>query len=196
MMAALPVKSDPGFDADALLAAVGASRDKSAFVTLFNHYAPRVKSWLLKAGEAPSAADEIVQNTFVSVWEKAAGFNPAKAAASTWIFSIARNKRIDALRRARFLSADADEVERALDSAVAEAPDVYAGADDAERLGEAMKSLPEDQARLVRMAFFEDKSHSAIAAETRLPLGTVKSRLRLALGRLRRLLKGGAPDGA
>lgn len=196
MMAALPVKSDPGFDADALLAAVGSARDKGAFVTLFNHYAPRVKSWLLKAGEAPSAADEIVQNTFVSVWEKAAGFNPAKAAASTWIFSIARNKRIDALRRARFLSADADEVERALDSAVAEPPDAYASADDAERLGEAMKSLPEEQARLVRMAFFEDKSHSAIAAETRLPLGTVKSRLRLALSRLRGLLKGGAHDGA
>lgn len=176
---------------NALLAKVAAERDQSAFVTLFNYYAPRVKSWLLKNGMADAAAEEVVQNTFVTVWEKAAQYNPKKAAASTWIFTIARNKRIDALRRDKNLDVNTDSL--ALENAVAETNTEYADAEDIERLNSAMETLPPEQAELLRMAFFDDMSHSDISSKTKLPLGTVKSRLRLAMDKLRGMLQmGGA----
>lgn len=174
------------FDANALLQAVG-SGDRAAFVTLFNYYAPRVKSYLLKHGADDTAAEEVVQNTFVTVWEKAKGYDPAKAAASTWIFTVARNKRIDALRRARFVEVNTDS--HALAQAPAPENEDYAEESEIAQLDAAIKELPEDQARLLRMAFYEDKSHSAIAKETKIPLGTVKSRLRLALAKLKSALK-------
>lgn len=167
-----------------LLVQVGARQDRAAFRTLFEYYAPRLKSYLLKNGAAESLAEEIVQNTFVTLWEKAAQFDPQKAAASTWIFTIARNRRIDAIRREKYIEIDSDNP--ALENAAAAAPDdAYADAATVERLHAAIENLPEDQARLLRMAFFEDKTHQAISDETRIPLGTVKSRLRLALEKLR-----------
>ncbi len=170
-----------------LLVRIGAQKDRKAFVTLFEYYAPRVKSYLLKHGASETAAEEIVQNTFITVWEKAASYNPKKAAASTWIFTIARNKRIDALRKEKFIEVNTDDP--ALVNAAATAPETYADAEDTAQLNAALEYLPEEQAKLLHMAFFEDKSHSAIAKETRLPLGTVKSRLRLALEKLRYILK-------
>jgi RNA polymerase sigma factor (sigma-70 family) len=175
------------FDAEDLLVRVGTAGDRAAFVQLFNYYAPRVKSYLLKHGADDSAAEEIVQNTFVTVWEKAKTFNPAKAAASTWIFTIARNKRIDTLRREKFIEVNSDS--HALENAVAETAENYEGSATVEGLNAAIDDLPPEQAKLLRMAFFEDKSHSAIAKETRLPLGTVKSRLRIAMDKLRTALK-------
>jgi RNA polymerase sigma factor (sigma-70 family) len=173
-------------DANALLARVGRNRDRAAFVELFHYYAPRVKSYLLRNGADDSAAEEIVQNTFITVWEKAKTYDPAKAAASTWIFTVARNKRIDALRREKFVTFDTDS----LANTAAETAENYADGVEAGSLDAAIDKLPEEQAKLLRMAFFEDKSHSAIAKETHLPLGTVKSRLRLALEKLRDALKG------
>jgi RNA polymerase sigma-70 factor (ECF subfamily) len=175
---------DPRFED--LLVRVGASQDREAFVALFNYFAPRVKSYLLKHGAAEAAAEEIVQNTFVTVWEKASGFDPKKAAASTWIFTIARNKRIDALRREKFIEVDSDSL--ALENAAAPATEAYADKQELEALHDALGELPPEQAELLRMSFFEDKSHQAIAEEKRLPLGTVKSRLRAALQRLRGML--------
>jgi RNA polymerase sigma factor (sigma-70 family) len=177
-----------------LLVRVGRHKDRAAFVELFSYYAPRVKSYLLKHGAPEPAAEEIVQNTFVAVWEKASGYDPARAAASTWIFTIARNKRIDALRRDRFIEINSDS--QALASAVSATAEDYADSGEIEKLHSAMAALPEEQARLLRMAFFEDKSHQAISDETRLPLGTVKSRLRLAMDKLRRLLKQGGRENA
>lgn len=170
-----------------LLVRVGARKDRDAFRELFHHFAPRIKSYLLKHGADNAAAEEITQATMIAVWEKAAGYSPAKAAASTWIFTIARNKRIDALRKEKFVEVNSESP--ALTQAVQPA-EAAAYADDAtiEHLSSALQHLPADQSRLVRMAFFEDKSHQAIANETRLPLGTVKSRLRLALEKLRRAL--------
>jgi RNA polymerase sigma factor (sigma-70 family) len=178
------------FDGNALLARVARSRDRDAFVELFNYYAPRVKSYLLRHGADDSAAEETVQSTFITVWEKAKAYDPKKAAASTWIFTIARNKRIDALRKDKLVTFDSDSPVMA----AAAAPEdnfsgAYADSFDAAGLDAAIDALPEDQAKILRMAFFEDKSHSAIAKETHLPLGTVKSRLRLALGKLRAALK-------
>ncbi|MDP2206069.1 MAG: sigma-70 family RNA polymerase sigma factor [Alphaproteobacteria bacterium] len=167
-----------------LLVQVGTRRDRAAFRTLFEYYAPRLKAYLIKNGAAESAAEEIVQNTFVTVWEKAAQYDPKKSAASTWIFTIARNRRIDALRREKYVEIDSDNP--ALHLAASDAPDdAYADAATVEKLHAAIETLPADQAALLRMAFFEDKTHQAIADETRIPLGTVKSRLRLALEKLR-----------
>jgi RNA polymerase sigma factor (sigma-70 family) len=167
-----------------LLVQVGARQDRAAFRALFEHYAPRLKSYLIKNGAPESVAEEIVQNTFVTVWEKAAQYDPKKSAASTWIFTIARNRRIDTLRREKYIEIDSDSP--ALQLAASDAPDdAYADAATVEKLHAAIDTLPADQAALLRMAFFEDKTHQAIADETRIPLGTVKSRLRLALEKLR-----------
>ena len=167
---------------------VGKSQDRDAFVGLFEYFAPRIKSYLLKNGADEATAEEAVQNTFVTIWEKAASFNPAKAAASTWIFTIARNKRIDALRRQKFV-VELDDDSNLLENTAAEAVEDFADSRTIEKLHTAMDTLPAEQAQLVRMAFFEDKSHQAISDETKLPLGTVKSRLRLAVDKLRHILR-------
>lgn len=171
-----------------LLAATG-RQDRAAFVELFEYYAPRVKSYLLKHGADDATAEEIVQATFVTVWEKAKSFNPQKAAASTWIFTIARNKRIDMLRKQKYIDINTDAPE--LENAAAPEKDAYAGQDEVDRLHVAIDTLPREQAELLRMSFFEDKSHQAISKETHLPLGTVKSRLRLALEKLRHVMMKG-----
>lgn len=166
-----------------LLQRVGEKKDREAFAELFQYFAPRLKSYMLKHGAGDAGAEEIVQNTFITVWEKASGYDPQKAAASTWIFTIARNKRIDALRREKHIEVDIDNP--ALNLPAEEQEEAYAGAEDVEKLNAALSSLPEEQKKLLQMAFYEDKSHSDIARETKIPLGTVKSRLRLAMEKLR-----------
>jgi RNA polymerase sigma-70 factor (ECF subfamily) len=166
------------------LADVGKNQDRAAFIELFEYFAPRIKSFLMKAGTNAETADELAQETMLTIWSKAGSYNPAQAAPATWIFTIARNKRIDALRgagRAHFVDADDYELEDQTPNAreelsIAEETDILTG---------AMEKLPADQAELIKKSFFEDKSHADIAAETGLPLGTVKSRIRLALERLR-----------
>lgn len=190
---ALPAAAVPAPAAHAdLLHRIGAAQDRDAFVSLFHYYAPRVKSYLLKNGADETSAEEVVQNTFITIWEKAASYNPKKAAASTWIFTIARNKRIDALRRQKFVS-PLEENDTRLDNLVADTVEDYADPATVENLHSAIDSLPPEQADLLRRAFFEDKSHQVIADETALPLGTVKSRLRLALDKLRHALKNEGP---
>ncbi len=170
-----------------LVVAVGASRDREAFAELFGYFAPRIKAYLLRRGAAPAEAEELAQEAMIMVWRRAQTFDPAKSAASTWIFTIARNKRIDALRREK--RPDYDPEDPSLAPAVPPAADrAVEVTQQAGRLAEAIAGLPEEQAALVRMAYFEDKAHGQIAAETALPLGTVKSRLRLAMGRLRKAL--------
>ena len=173
-----------------MLVRVGRDQDREAFVGLFHFFAPRIKSYLLKNGADETTAEEAVQNTFVTVWEKAAGYNPAKAAASTWIFTIARNKRIDALRRQKFVVPLEDDALDNLQDTPAAPADDYADSATIEQLHSAIDTLPKEQADLLRLAFFEDKSHQAISDETDIPLGTVKSRLRLAMDKLRHTLKG------
>lgn len=173
---------------DELLVAVGRERDRSAFAALFGHFAPRVKAYLRRLGADPATAEELVQEVMLLVWRRAETFDPAHAAASTWIFTIARNKRVDALRREQRPEYDPEDP--------ALVPDPEEGADVrienaqfSHRLQTVLKELPPEQAELLRLAYFEDKPHSQIAAERGLPLGTVKSRLRLAMERLRKALK-------
>jgi RNA polymerase sigma-70 factor (ECF subfamily) len=166
-----------------LLLAVAQKQDKAAFAELFEYFAPRIKSFLMKGGAAPDQADELAQETMITVWQKAASFDTAKASASTWIFTIARNKRIDAIRKTPRPEVDADDLELADDAPSASEEIVQA--EEEGIMARAIQSLPKEQADLLYKSFFEDKTHADIAKETNIPLGTVKSRIRLALERLR-----------
>ncbi len=168
----------------ALLLAVSERQDRAAFRALFVHFAPRLKSYLVRLGSSGTLAEDIVQETMLTLWRKAPMFDPSKAAVSTWVFTIARNLRIDAARRERHPELDPNDP--ALVPDAPGAPD--AGLDQAQydrRLREAMTHLPREQREIVELSFFADKPHGAIASELGLPLGTVKSRLMLAMGRLR-----------
>lgn len=167
-----------------LLCAVAASRDKAAFAELFRHFSPRLKSYLLRLGGTAAGAEELVQETMVAVWRKADRYDPQKASASTWIFTIARNLRIDAYRREKHPEIEADDP--ALAPEAVEAPDAAVGREqEATRLTEALSRLSDAERSLLRMSFYDDLSHSTIARQLGLPLGTVKSRIRLAFGKLR-----------
>ena len=170
----------------ALIVAIARTADRGAFARLFEHVAPRVKSYMLRLGAQPEAAEELAQEALLTVWRKAALFDPVRAGASTWIFAIARNLRIDAIRRERRPRIEDDPTD--LPEAEVPADAVVAAQERDGRLREAMAELPGDQAEVVRLSFFQDKPHSEIARDLNLPLGTVKSRLRLALARLRGLV--------
>ena len=176
------LKENKGPDWEELLLMVSDKKDRVAFKQLFNHFAPRVKSFLMKAGADPTMAEECSQEAMATVWNKAKLFDPTRASASTWIFTIARNKRIDAIRKIRRPEPDEltwpDEIEPAQEEALELKQQ-------SEILADAIQNLPEKQRQLVEKAFFKELSHSEIALETGLPLGTIKSRIRLALERLR-----------
>lgn len=171
-----------------LLLAVAQRRDRVAFTALFRHFAPRLKAYLMRLGAEAGAAEELAQEAMIMVWRRAETFDPAQASVGTWIFRIARNKRIDALRRERRPEFDPEDPCLQPDPAPAADGQLERGQSD-ERVRAALKTLPPEQAEVVRMAYFEDKAHGTIAEETELPLGTVKSRLRLAMGRLRKALR-------
>jgi RNA polymerase sigma-70 factor (ECF subfamily) len=167
--------------------AIAESRDRAAFASLFEFYAPRIKAMLTRLGAAADAAEDLAQETLLTVWRKAAYFDPARASASAWIFTIARNLRIDRLRgenRAK-LYAPYDMVEP-------EGPQIpdsaLSAAERDARVRAALKELSQEQVRVVQLSFFEGRAHGDIAALLDLPLGTVKSRVRLAMARLRNLL--------
>ena len=165
---------------------IQADQDQRAFAELFAHFAPRVKAFLMKSGASPSMAEECTQEVMATLWHKAHLFDPSRASVATWIFTIARNKKIDALRKQR-----RPEPEN-LDwgpEAEPEAADILVLQQESQQLTEAMAALPSQQRELIEKAYFGDLSHSEIAAETGLPLGTIKSRLRLALSKLRQTMK-------
>ncbi len=170
---------------NACLIAIGKSRDKEAFIKLFEHYAPRIKSYFIKGGTNFELADELVQETMLAIWNKAHTFDPAQANAGTWIFTIARNKRIDNLRKYSRPLPDPNDP-AFVQSSENRPEDVLELSQNSDVLSGALSELPEEQSELLLKSFYEDKSHQDIADETGLPLGTVKSRIRLALNRLRK----------
>lgn len=171
----------------ARLASLAEERDPQVFAELFTYYAPRIKTYLRKLGAEDATAEELAQEALLTVWRKAEAFDPAKASAGTWIFAIARNLRIDRLRRERRPEIDPD------DPALIPDPDPMA--DDAVAAGQsrrliraAVATLPPEQAEVITLSFYEDTPHSEISARLGIPLGTVKSRLRLAMKRIRAAL--------
>ncbi len=174
-----------------LIRAVAQERNRESFVELFDYFAPRVKSFLMRGGTSEDTADELAQETMLAVWNKADAYDPARAAPSTWIYTIARNKKIDALRKTgRF---EIDDSDPSLLRSEGDAPSQHLmDTQDTDAIAAALETLPGEQSDLLYKSFFEDKSHQEIAAETGIPLGTVKSRIRLALERLRKNEKVGA----
>lgn len=171
-----------------LLAAIAVQGDRAAFRALFDHFAPRVKGYLVRLGLDGPRAEEVAQEVLVTVWRKAASFDPRQAQVSTWIFRIARNRRIDAFRRDKTAQLDQDDPGLQPPAAPDPSEGVSASQQQA-AIAAALAQLPEEQRNLVRCAFYEDLSHSEIAERTGLALGTVKSRLRLAFGKLRTALE-------
>jgi RNA polymerase sigma-70 factor (ECF subfamily) len=172
-----------------LLVAVARSRDREAYAALFAFYAPRLKAFMMRSGMAASAAEDVAQETMLLVWKKASYFDPARAGVSTWIFTIGRNVRIDRLRRESRPAAAAAAFDPSdqPDSPVSGEAAVMT-AEREERVRSAIAMLSPEQADILRLSFFGDKPQSDIASELGIPLGTVKSRVRLALGRLRLIL--------
>jgi len=176
------VVSESGTDWAGLLIEVRDRQDRAAFAALFRHFAPRVKGFLMKSGAGAALAEECAQDVMATLWQKAHLFDPARASVSTWVYTIARNKRIDALRKAR--RAEPEELDWGPEPEPDQAEAMEAQ-EETERLGRALARLPEKQRSLIEQAFYGELSHSEIAAETGLPLGTIKSRIRLALDKLR-----------
>jgi RNA polymerase sigma-70 factor (ECF subfamily) len=173
-----------------LILAVAERRDRAAFARLFAYFAPRIKTFLLRSGASEASAEELAQEAMLTVWRKAGLFDPQAANAAAWIFTIARNLRIDWHRRdrrggvdeshaidAEFIVDDAPQPDQQLAS-------VQSGA----KVRAALGHLSADQLRVIELSFFEEKAHGEIAKILDIPLGTVKSRLRLATARLRHLL--------
>jgi len=176
-----------------LIGRVAAHGDRDAFRLLFEHFAPRVKGFLVKTGMSADAAEEIAQNTLLTVWRKAALFDPETAGAAAWIFTIARNLRIDSARAAARLartldkaaaSAEPDETPEVVDSPET----IMTRRDDVSRVSAALRQLSDEQSSVIRLSFIEERPHGEIAERLGIPLGTVKSRIRLAMTRLRDLL--------
>lgn len=189
---AMAYSKDPAADAAAehraLLDRIARERDLAAFESLFDHFGPRIKAMMLKAGADGALADDIVQDVMLNVWQKVEQYSPERGSAGTWIFTIARNARIDKLRHSSSRPYDdIAELELASEAEGGEAEAI--ASQEAERVALALAELPEDQREIVELAYMDDLPQSSIAEKLGLPLGTVKSRLRLAYGKLRRNLE-------
>ena len=160
--------------------------DAQQFAMLFGHFAPRVKAFLMKSGANEALAEETVQEAMATVWQKAKLFDPSKASASTWIYTIVRNKHIDAIRKQR--RPEPEDLPWGQEQ-TKNAVEIIGTAEEEKQLRNAISALPEEQRLIIQKAYFGDLSHGEIAEVTGLPLGTIKSRIRLGLERLRHELK-------
>ena len=173
---------------NALLTTLSESRDKSVFAELFEYFAPRLKSMLIGTGTDPQTAEELAQEAMLSVWRKSHLYDPSKSAASTWIFTIARNLRIDRFRSEK--RPEYDPNDPALIPAAEPLADEHVHVSERQALVRvALSKLPHEQREVVSLSFVEGLSHQEIADRLNLPLGTVKSRLRLSFSKLKSSLR-------
>ena len=171
---------------EALILAVAQQRDRQAFTVLFDHFAPRVKAFLQRGGTSGASAEDMMQDVLLTVWNKAAQFDPRRASAQAWVFGIARNLKIDAIRRSRVPLPDLDLPQAEPDPL----SDALVAARQSSRLvRQAIQALPAEQIEVLKLSYFEDMSHGDIEKALGVPLGTIKSRLRLAMAKLRQVLK-------
>ena len=175
-----------------LLVAVGADRDRQAFAQLFSHFAPLLKSFAQASrheGWFPGLSEDLVQEVMIKVWQKAAGYNPEKASATTWIYTVARNCRIDMLRRksnTQHLPLENEDFWHEPDE---ETPvSLLRQKRTEDKVQDSLAQLPREQDQILRKVYLEGKSHAEASEELGLPLGTVKSRVRLALQKMQILV--------
>ena len=169
----------------AQMRAVALHGDEAAFAELFAFFAPRVKAFLMRSGATAAVAEDCAQDVMATVWRKAGQFDPTRATVATWIYTVARNRRIDILRRDR--RPEPEELPWGPEPEPDQA-DALALQQDTARLSEALQRLPQEQRELIERAYFGDLSHGEIARITGLPLGTIKSRIRLAIDKLRQAM--------
>ncbi len=167
---------------------IGKNQDKLAFNSIFRHFAPRLKSFLIKAGSTDSQAEEVIQEVMIAVWTKSSTYDSNKSSVSTWIYTIARNKRIDKIRKEKrhYLSESDEGLEIPVDST--QEKEIFT-AQVSNSLKKYMSNLPEEQSKLLKLSYFYNKTHADISEELKIPLGTVKSRIRLALTKMRHLVE-------
>ena len=159
-------------------------QSRAAFAQLFDYFAPRLKNYLIRLGSDAASAEEIMQEVMLNVWRKASQYDRRQASVSTWIFRIARNRRIDNLRRLNKPALDPNDP--MLQPAPQEAPDITVNRQQMEVIvRQQLETLPDEYLILLKAAFYEGLSHSQIAQRFDLPLGTVKSRIRHAFQKLR-----------
>ena len=172
---------------ESLLHSIAHERSKEAFVALFNACASRLKSFAMRGGASEAVAEELLQECMLTVWHKAHTYKPESGAATTWLYTIMRNKRIDAARQNHFEEVCSDDLFP--EEAGEELEHQVASDLEARAVRIMLQSLPEEQRQIVYKVYFEGKSHTEIADELALPLGTIKSRLRLAMNKLDTLAK-------
>jgi RNA polymerase sigma-70 factor, ECF subfamily len=171
-----------------LLARIAQNRDRTAFADLFDEFAPRLKSFMIRKGASPELAEDLVQETMISVWTKAGLYEPGKGSVTTWIFTIARNLRIDRVRRESALHyTELGDYDKAADEPGSD--ELLARAQEQSRVAAALKDIPEEQKTVLTLSYIDDLPQSEIAERLAIPLGTVKSRMRLAYKRLRKVLE-------
>jgi RNA polymerase sigma-70 factor (ECF subfamily) len=167
-----------------LLLSIAATQSREAFSVLFQRLGPRVKAYMMKLGASPDIAEEITQETFVSVWRKAQQFDQRKSSAVTWIFTIARNQRIDRLRKERRPALDPNDP-LLVPNKIPTPFEELEQSSIVKTVTASIEQLPDDQRDVVRLSFIEGLSHQEISARLKTPLGTIKSRLRLSFEKLR-----------
>ncbi len=178
-----------------LMRAVVERRERAAFTEIFDHFTPRLEAYLQRLGLDSGVAEDIAQDVMLTLWRKAELFDAGKSSLTTWLYRIARNRRIDLARRNR---TDYVDPQSPIILDIAEVRQFETEIDDRERndvVRALIAALPVEQRALVQLAFYQGLSHSQIAERTGTPLGTVKSRLRLAFIRLRRSLQAGGVSG-
>ena len=173
-----------------LIVRVAQNRDRQAFAQLFDHFAPRLKSFMMRKNTSAELAEDLVQEAMIAVWNKASLYEPSKGSVTTWVFTIARNLRIDRIRRDVHMPTtelgDYDEPSEA-----PEGEELLGRKQEDGLVAKALQSIPEEQRQILILSFVEDMPQSEIASRLSIPLGTVKSRMRLAYGHLRRILETG-----
>lgn len=167
------------------LIAIGLSKDQNAFKDFYDHFSGRVKSFLMGKGMEEVVAEELAQEIMLIVWRKASSYNPDKAAASTWLFTIARNRRIDYLRANSRVEVELNDEMLEVDSTEPSQEDRVSLLQQSIVLEKAMNKLPQEQRQVLHLSYFRGQSHGAIAEWLNLPIGTVKSRIRLAMQSIR-----------
>jgi RNA polymerase sigma-70 factor (ECF subfamily) len=164
-----------------MLQQLSVEKDKQLYVQLFRHFAPKIKAYITRLGLVETTAEELMQETMLAVWRKAHLYNRSKAAASTWIFTLARNLSIDWMRKQKYPEYSIDEWQEEPEGNVHLGEQLVTS----DRMEKAMNKLPEGQAQVIYMSFFEGRSHTDISERLGLPLGSVKSRIRLASEKLK-----------